>query len=98
MDTIANNRIYGEVFSMGDIEFRVKQLTSGKAKGIKWYQDKSFRIRGLIFIPHTQNIFNLVVNIDFPKTWMEILIIPILKIRDKSKGTPIIVPLSFTPF
>jgi hypothetical protein len=41
-----------EVFSLDDIELRVKKLANGKGKDIEGYQDEIFKIGGSIIIPH----------------------------------------------
>jgi hypothetical protein len=67
MDTILIVPTKGEVFSLDDIEFGVKQLANGKAKDIEGYQAKKFKIRGSILIPHIQKRFNLAIKQGFPK-------------------------------
>ena len=50
------------IFSLDDINFRVKRLANGKAKDIEGYQDEIFKIGGSILISHIHKIFNLVVK------------------------------------
>ena len=45
-----------EVFSLDDIEVRVKRLANGKAKDIEGYQAEIFKIRGPILIPHIHKL------------------------------------------
>jgi hypothetical protein len=78
MDTIPIVPIKEEVFSLDNIEFRVKQLANGKAKDIEGYQAEIFKIGGPILIPHIHNLFNLAVKQGFPKPWTQSLIVPIL--------------------
>jgi hypothetical protein len=47
MDTIPIVPTKEEVFSLDDIEFRVKRLANGKAKDIEGYQAEIFKIEGL---------------------------------------------------
>jgi hypothetical protein len=69
MDTIPIVPTKKEVFSLDDIEFRVKRLANGKAKDIEGYQDKNFKIVGPILIPQIHKLFNLAVKQGFPKPW-----------------------------
>jgi hypothetical protein len=62
MDTIPIIPTKEEVFSLDDIEFRVKRLVNGKAKDIECYQPKNFKIRRPILIPHIHKIFTLAVK------------------------------------
>ena len=84
MDTLPIVSIKEEVFSLDDIEFRVKRLANGKAKDIEGYQDENFKIGWPILIPHIHNLFNLVVKHGFPKPWTQSLIVPIFKSGDKN--------------
>ena len=52
MDTIPIVPTKEEVFSLDDIEFRVKRLANGKAKDIEGYQAEIFKIGEPILIPH----------------------------------------------
>jgi hypothetical protein len=72
-----------KVFSLDDIEFRVKRLANGKTKDIKGYQDEFFKIGGSIIIPHIHKLFNLAVNKGFPKPWTQSLIVLIFKNGDR---------------
>jgi hypothetical protein len=62
MDTIPIVPTEDEVFSLDDIEFRVKRLANGKDKDIEGYQDEIFKIGGPILIPHIHKLFNLAVK------------------------------------
>jgi hypothetical protein len=84
MDTIPIVPTKEEVFSLNDIEFRVKRLANGKAKDIEGYQAEIFKIGGPILIPHIHKLFNLAVKQGFPKPWMQSLIVPIFKNGDKN--------------
>jgi hypothetical protein len=84
METIPIVPTKQEVFSLDDIEFRVKHLANGKVKDIEGYQDETFKIKGAILIPHIHKIFNLVVKKSFPKPWMQSLIVPIFKNGDRN--------------
>ena len=84
MDTIPIVPTKEEVFSLDDIEFRVKRLANRKAKDTEGYQDEIFKIRGPILIPHIHKLFNLAVKQGFPKLWMQILIVPSFKNGDKN--------------
>ena len=79
MDTIPIVPTKDEVLYLDDIEFIVKWLANGKAKDIEGYQAEIFKIEVSILIPHIHKLFNLVVKQGFPKPWMKILIVPILK-------------------
>jgi hypothetical protein len=83
IDTIRIVSTEDEVYSLDDIDFRVKQLANGKAKDIEGYQDAIFKIGGPILIPHIQKVFNLEVKKGFPKSWMQSLIVPIFLNGDK---------------
>jgi hypothetical protein len=83
MDTIPIVPTKDEVFSLDDIEFRVKWLANGKAKDIEGYQAEIFKIGGPILIPHIHKLFNLEVKHGFPKPWTQRLIVPILKNGDR---------------
>jgi hypothetical protein len=76
--------IEDEVFSLDEIEFRVKWLENGKDKDIEGYQAEIFKIRGPILIPHIHNLFKLVVKQDFHKPWTQSLIVPIFKNGDRN--------------
>jgi hypothetical protein len=82
MDTIPIVPTKEEVFSLDDIEFRVKMLVNGKAKDIEGYQVEIFKIRGPILIPHIHKLFNLAVKRGFPKPWTQSLIVLIFKNGD----------------
>jgi hypothetical protein len=84
MDTIPIVPTEDEVFSLDDIEFRVKRLANGKAKDIEGYQDEIFKIGGPILIPHIHKLFNLAVKQGFPKPWTQSLIVPIFKNGDRN--------------
>ena len=84
MDTILVVPTKEEIFSLDDIEFRVKRLTNGKAKDIEGYQAEIFKIGGPILIPHIHKLFNLAVKQGFPKLWAQSLIVPIFKNGDKN--------------
>jgi hypothetical protein len=84
MDTIPIVPTEDEVFSLDDIEFRVKWLANGKAKDIEGYQDEIFKIGGPILIPHIHKLFNLAVKQGFPKPWTQSLIVPIFKNGDRN--------------
>jgi hypothetical protein len=84
MDTIPIISTEDAFFSLDDIEFGVKWLANGKAKDIEGYQDGIFKIRGPILIPHTQNLFNLIVKQGFPKPWTQSLIVHIFKNEDRN--------------
>jgi hypothetical protein len=84
MDTIPIVPTKEEVFSLDDIEFGVKQLENGKAKDNEGYQDKNFKIRGPILIPHIHKIFNLAINQAFSKPWTKSPIVPIFKNGDRN--------------
>ena len=64
-------------FSSEDMDFGVKRLENGKAKGIEGYQAEILKIGGLVLIPHIHKLFNQVVKQGFPKPWTQILIIHI---------------------
>jgi hypothetical protein len=66
-----------EVFSLDDIEFRVKRLANGKVKDIEVYQAETYKIEGPILIHNIHKILNLVVKKSFPKRWTQSLIVPI---------------------
>ena len=91
MDTIPIVPTKEEVFSLDDIEFKVKRLANGKAKDIEGYQAEIF------LIPHIHKLFNLAVKQGFPKPWTQSLIVPIFKSGDK-KIPLIIGPLWLAPF
>jgi hypothetical protein len=84
MNTIPIIPTQEEVFSLNDIEFRVKWLANGKAKDNNGYQAQFFKIGGPILIPHIHNLFNLVVKKGFPKPWVQILMVPIFKNGDRN--------------
>ena len=84
MDTIPIVPTKEEIFSLDDIEFRVKWLANGKAKDIEGYQDKNFKIGGPILIPHRHKLLNLAVKQGFPKPWTQSLIVPIFKNGDRN--------------
>jgi hypothetical protein len=84
METIPIVPTEDKVFSLDDIEFRVKQLANGKYKDIEGYQDENFKLRGPIFIPHIQKIFNLVVKQGFPNPLTQRRIVPIFKNEDRN--------------
>jgi hypothetical protein len=73
-----------EVFSIEDLEFGIKWLAKGKAtwtlKGIKL---KSLKLEGLSS-SLTFTISSIMVKNGFPKSWTQILIVPIFKSRDKN--------------
>jgi hypothetical protein len=71
------------LFSIQDIEFRVKRLENKKSKDIKGYQDEILKNGGPILIPHIRKLFNLTVNQGFPKPWTQRLTVPIFKSDDK---------------
>jgi hypothetical protein len=73
-----------ELFSLVDIEFRVKQLANGKVKDIEGYQDEIFKIREPILILHIHKLFTLTVKHGFPKPWTQSLIFPIFKNGDRN--------------
>jgi hypothetical protein len=79
MDTIPIVPTKEEVFSLDDIEFRVKRLANGKSKDIEGYQAEICKIGGPILIPHIHKLFNLAVKKGLPKPWMQSLIVPIFK-------------------
>ena len=83
MDTIPIVPTKKVVFSLHDIEFRVKWLANGKAKDIKGYQAEILKIEGPILIPHIHKLFNLEVKQGFPKPWTQSLIVPIFKNGDR---------------
>jgi hypothetical protein len=58
MDTIPIVPTKEEVFSLDDIEFRVKRLENGKAKDIEGCQAEILKIGGPIIIPHIHKVFN----------------------------------------
>jgi hypothetical protein len=62
MDTIPNLPTKEEVFSIEDIESRVKRLANGKSKEIEGYQDQMLKIRGPIPIPHIPKLLNLAIK------------------------------------
>jgi hypothetical protein len=62
METIPIILTKEDVFSVDDIEFKVKHLANGKAKDIEDYQVEIFKIGGPILIPHIHKLFNLVVK------------------------------------
>jgi hypothetical protein len=62
MDTISIVPTEDAIFSLENIEFEVKRLANGKAKDIKAYQDKIFKIGGSILIPHIHKLFNLAIK------------------------------------
>ena len=53
------------VFSLEDIDFRVKRLANGKSKYIEGYQEEILKIGGLVLIPHIHKLFNLAVKQGF---------------------------------
>jgi hypothetical protein len=67
MDTIHIVPTKDEVFSLEDIEFRVKRLANGRAKDNEDYQAEIFKIGEPILIPHIHKLFNLIVKQGFPK-------------------------------
>jgi hypothetical protein len=67
MDTIHILSTEDEVFSLDDIEFKVKRIANGKDKDIEGYQAKNFKIRMPILIPDINKLFNLAVKHCFPK-------------------------------
>ena len=75
IDTIRIVSTEDEVYSLDDIDFRVKQLANGKAKDIEGYQAEIFKTGGPILIPHIQKLFNLAVKKVFPKLWTQSLIV-----------------------
>ena len=51
-----------EVFSLKDIDFRVKRLDNGKAKDIEGYQAEILKIGGPVLNPHVHKLFNQAVK------------------------------------
>ena len=84
VDTIPIVPIEDKVFSLDDIEFRVKRLANGKSKDIEEYEVSIFKIRGPILIPHIHKLFNLAVKEGFPKPWMQNFIVHIFKNGDRN--------------
>jgi hypothetical protein len=84
MNTIPIVPTKDDIFSLDDIEVRVKWLANGKAKDIEGYQVEIFKIEGHILIPHIHKLFNLAVKQGFPKPWMQSLIVPIFKNGDRN--------------
>jgi hypothetical protein len=84
MNTIPIIPTKKEVFSLDDIEFRIKWLANGKAKDNNGYQAQFFKIGGKILIPHIHNLFNLAVKKGFPKPWVQSLFVPIFKNGDRN--------------
>jgi hypothetical protein len=62
MDTIPNLPTKKEVFSMEDIDSRVKRLANEKSNDIEGYQDQMLKIRGPIPIPHIPKLLNLAIK------------------------------------
>jgi len=84
VDNIQTLYIEEEFFSIEDIEFGVKWFTRGKTKDIEGYQAKILKIARLIFIPHIQKLFNLVMKKGFSKHWNQSLIVLVFKSGDKN--------------
>jgi hypothetical protein len=84
MDTIPIFPTKDVIFSLDDIEFRVKRLANGKAKDIEGYEAENFKTEGPILIPHIHKLLNLIVKHGFPKPWMQSLIVSIFKNGDRN--------------
>jgi hypothetical protein len=84
MDTVPLVPTEDAVFSLDDIEFRVKQLANGKAKDIEGYKDEIFKIRGHIIISHIHKLFNLAIKQGLHKPCTQSLIVPIFKNGDRN--------------
>ena len=72
------------VFSLEDIDFRVKCLANRKAKDIEGYQVEILKTGGPIVIMHIHKLFNITVKQGFPTPWTQSLIILIFKSDDKN--------------
>lgn len=72
------------MFSLDEIKYGIKRLSSGKAKDVEGYQEEFIKIGSFILATYIETIFNIYLKEGFPKKWNLSSIIHIYKFREKS--------------